>query len=281
MQLNELWQEIQQQKSYPEPIEQILGQLLAAGTLLSSNLKLAGKLILQIQGTGALNLVVVEVTSDLTCRATARWQEALLPQADHSLLALAGKDAQFVMTVQPDDGPPWQGIIAITKQSIAHMLMDYMSLSEQLPTYLDLHCTKASASGLMLQRLPEETIHLTDDTEDQWHTLVTLSETLSTEELHNLDVQTLLYRLFHEYDLRLFETENFEFACTCSREKVANMLKMLGIEEANKTLEEQGSIEIGCDFCQRKYVFDEEDIDELFHANETSEEISPETSFLQ
>ena len=271
VQLNELWQEIRKQKDYPEPVEQILGQLLAAGILLSSNLKQNGKLILQIQGTGILNLAVVEVTSDLTCRATARWQGFEPDQmSDHSLMTLAGKNAQFVMTVQPDDGSPWQGIIAITEQCIAKMLMDYMSLSEQLPTYLYLHCTDTSAAGLMLQRLPEGTIHLTEQTEDQWHTLTTLSETISADELHNLDTKTLLHRLFHEYDLRLFEAENFEFACTCSREKVADMLKLIGFEEASKTLEEQGSIEIGCDFCQRKYVFDDDDIEELFELNESN-----------
>ncbi len=282
VQLNELWQEIRQQKNYPEPVEQILGQLLAAGILLSSNLKQSGKLILQIQSTGILNLAVVEITTDLTCRATARWQ-AFEPNqlTDHSLLTLTSKDAQFVMTVQPNDGPPWQGIIAVTEQTIAQILMAYMSQSEQLPTYLKLDCTQSSAAGLMLQRLPEETIQLIDETEDQWHTLTTLSDTVSKDELHNLEVQTLLYRLFHEYDLRLFETENIEFACTCSREKVADMLKMLGVEEARKTLEEQGSIEINCDFCQRKYVFDEEDIQELFNTSETTDSTSQNKSYIQ
>ncbi|WP_434779837.1 Hsp33 family molecular chaperone HslO [Neisseria sp. Ec49-e6-T10] len=265
--LDHVWQEIKNQKNYPNVIEQVLGELLAAGVLLSSNLKFDGSLILQVQGQGALKLLVVEVNTHLTCRATARWQDDLISSLPDtaSLQDLVGSAGQFVMTLQPTQGEAWQGIVAISGQSIAQMLMNYMTQSEQLSTHIKLACDEQSATGLLLQKLPEP--QYSEENEEKWQTLSLLSQTLTTQELLILDAQTILHRLFHEHQVRVFEAEQFEFACTCSHEKVSDMLKLLGGQEVGLTILEQGSIEVACDFCQKQYVFDEEDASDIFGMN--------------
>lgn len=269
-QIDTVWQEIRQQKDYPQPIENLLGQLLVAGILLTSNLKLNGKLILQMQSQGALKLLVVEVSSDLTCRATARWDESQFGALSaFSLSDLMGQTGQFVVTLQPDQGEAWQGVVAITGQSVAQMLMDYMAQSEQLPTFLSLSCDEKTAGGLLLQRLPETNV--TKEVEDKWQELTVLSQTLTDKELLSLDATTLLTRLFHEQVLRVFDAEKFAFYCTCTHEKVRDMLKLVGVKEVSDTIMEQGSIEIVCDFCQKKYVFDEDDVTQIFAVENISE----------
>lgn len=257
--LDEVWQHIRGQKNYPKAIENALGQLLAAGVLLASNLKFEGDLILQVQGKGILKMLVVEASSEQTCRATARWDENAQVDDDMSLQSLLGEGGVFVMTIQAKDADPWQGVVALEGDSIADMLMRYMQQSEQLDTFIRLAADENTSSGLLIQRLPEENVE-----EDAWQTISALAETTSNEELLQLQAEEMLYRLFHEYPLRVFEAENIEFACTCSHEKVSNMLLLLGGEEIGNILAEEGSVEINCDFCQQKYVFDEEDAQKLF-----------------
>jgi molecular chaperone Hsp33 len=176
-----------------------------------------------------------------------------------NLQSLLGEGGVFVMTIQAKDADPWQGVVALEGDSIANMLMRYMQQSEQLDTFIRLAADENTSSGLLIQRLPEENVE-----DDAWQTISALAETTSNEELLQLQAEEMLYRLFHEYPLRVFEAENIEFACTCSHEKVSNMLLLLGGEEIGNILAEEGSVEINCDFCQQKYVFDEDDAQKLF-----------------
>ncbi len=257
--LTDVWQHIVQRKHYPAAIRRALGELLAAGALLSSNLKLDGTLIVQVQGQGILKMLVVEATSDNTCRGTARWDETAEIPNDADLHTLLGENGVFVMTVQPKDGEPWQGVVPLEGGSIADMLMHYMERSEQLQTHIALAADDENAGGLLLQRLPEETLD-----EDAWAHVGTLAQTLTAAELQHLDAQNLLYRLYHETPPRVFPAENLEFACTCSRGKVSDMLLMLGGEEVGKIVAEEGSITVNCDFCNEQYTFDETDVNTLF-----------------
>jgi len=235
---------------------------LAAGVLLSSNLKLPGKLILQIQGQGDLKMLVAETDSNHSSRATARWNEQANLDDGRSLIELLGENAVFGITLQPNEGEPWQGIVPLEGSSIAEMLTHYMLRSEQLETHITLAADGDTASGLLLQRLPEETLD-----EDAWAHVTALADTVTAEELLKLDAQHLLYRLFHETPPRVFEPETLEFACTCSRGKVSDMLLMLGGEEVGSIVAEEGSISVDCDFCNEKYVFDETDVNALFGAD--------------
>lgn len=259
--LENVWQHIVEQKNYPSAIRRALGELLAAGVLLSGNLKNEGTLIVQVQGQGRLKMLVAEATSDRTVRATARWDEAAEIGEDESLADLLGEGGVFVLTLQPKDGEPWQGVVPLEGDGIAQMLVNYMKRSEQLDTHIVLSASDEAAGGLLVQRLPEA------EADEAWEHVSTLARTLTAGELAELDAQHVLYRLFHETPPRVFEPETFEFSCACSRGKVSDMLLMLGGEEVGGVVAEQGSIEIDCDFCHSKYVFDETDVNALFGAD--------------
>ena len=260
--LENVWTHIVGQKHYPAAIRRALGELLAAGALLSGNLKTDGTLIVQVQGQGRLKMLVVEATSDQTVRATARWDETADINDDESLTDLLGNNSVFVLTLQPKDAEPWQGVVPLEGSSIAQMLINYTKRSEQLDTQIVLASSNDACGGLLVQRLPE-----TEPDAVSWEHVSTLVQTLTPEELTRLDAQHVLYRLFHETPPRVFDPENIEFACTCSRGKVSDMLLMLGGEEVGGVVAEQGSIQIDCDFCHAKYVFDETDVNALFGAD--------------
>ena len=260
--LENVWKHIVGQKHYPAAIRRALGELLAAGTLLSGNLKTDGTLIVQVQGQGRLKMLVVEATSDQTVRATARWDETAEINDDESLTDLLGSNSVFVLTLQPKDAEPWQGVVPLEGGSIAQMLINYPNRSEQLDTQIVLASSDDACGGLLVQRLPE-----TEPDAASWEHVGTLVQTLTPEELTGLDAQHVLYRLFHETPPRVFDPESIEFACTCSRGKVSDMLLMLGGEEVGGVVAEQGSIQIDCDFCHAKYVFDETDVNALFGAD--------------
>ena len=260
--LENVWKHIVGQKHYPAAICRALGELLAAGALLSGNLKTDGTLIVQVQGQGRLKMLVVEATSDQTVRATARWDETADINDDESLTDLLGNNSVFVLTLQPKDAEPWQGVVPLEGSSIAQMLINYTKRSEQLDTQIVLASSDDACGGLLVQRLPE-----TEPDAVSWEHVSTLVQTLTPEELTRLDAQHVLYRLFHETPPRVFDPENIEFACTCSRGKVSDMLLMLGGEEVGGVVAEQGSIQIDCDFCHAKYVFDETDVNALFGAD--------------
>ena len=260
--LENVWKHIVGQKHYPAAIRRALGELLAAGALLSGNLKTDGTLIVQVQGQGRLKMLVVEATSDQTVRATARWDETAEINDDESLTDLLGSNSVFVLTLQPKDAEPWQGVVPLEGGSIAQMLINYTKRSEQLDTQIILASSDDACGGLLVQRLPE-----TEPDAASWEHVGTLVQTLTPEELTGLDAQHVLYRLFHETPPRVFDPESIEFACTCSRGKVSDMLLMLGGEEVGGVVAEQGSIQIDCDFCHAKYVFDETDVNALFGAD--------------
>lgn len=260
--LENVWKHIVGQKHYPAAIRRALGELLAAGALLSGNLKTDGTLIVQVQGQGRLKMLVVEATSDQTVRATARWDETADINDDESLTDLLGSNSVFVLTLQPKDAEPWQGVVPLEGGSIAQMLINYTKRSEQLETQIVLASSDDACGGLLVQRQPE-----TEPDAASWEHVGTLVQTLTPEELSGLDAQHVLYRLFHETPPRVFDPESIEFACTCSRGKVSDMLLMLGGEEVGGVVAEQGSIQIDCDFCHAKYVFDETDVNALFGAD--------------
>lgn len=257
--LEQVWQHIVGQKNYPAPIARALGELVAAGALLAANLKFDGTFILQVQGTGVLKLLVAEATSEQTCRGTARFDDSVEIADDASLQDLMGEQGQFVLTLQPRQGEMWQGIVGLQGTSIAQMLANYLAQSEQLDSDLILAADDKQAVGMMVQRLAGQGMARED-----WQYVESLLQTVNQDELLHTTANTLLYRLFHEQEVRVFEPEHLEFACTCSHEKVGNMLLLLGGQEVGQILLEQGSMEIACDFCQQKYVFDEEDVKALF-----------------
>lgn len=255
--LDATWRAVLASHPYPEPVRNLLGEMMAAAALLAATLKFEGALIMQMQGEGPITLLVVECTSEYHLRATAKWRDDIAPGDIASLLG----QGKFVITLDPKNGSQvYQGIVAIEGQSVAEILEHYMLQSEQLETRLWLAADEAQACGMLLQRLPESA----SPDADAWNRALNLAHTLRVEELLQLPSRNILHRLFHEEDLRLFESRPVSFRCTCSRERVANMLRMLGLDEVHAILEEQGSIKVHCEFCNRLYAFDTVDAEQLF-----------------
>jgi molecular chaperone Hsp33 len=246
-----------QHQNLPPAIKFALGELMVASALLISTLKMEGALILQLQSKGLLKLLVVECSSDLEIRATAKWGDEIAQQNFIELV----KGGQFVITLTPKNSEPYQGIVALEGDSIAEMLEQYMLRSQQIDTTLWLHCDDKSASGMLLQKLPNQTLH----DQDSWNRINQLANTVTHHELCTLTPEALLPRLFNEEDVRLFNGRAITANCSCSHEHVANMLEMLGESEIQSIIEEQGSIQIHCDFCNKLYVFDESEAIALFH----------------
>lgn len=261
VQLDEVWTTIQSHTNYPAPLEKVLGELLAAAALLTSNIKFDGSLVLQLHGEGPVRLIVVEATSNHTLRATAKWTGDV---PEGTLAALLGR-GRFVMTIDQSKAGKqnYQGIVPLEGDTTAEVLAHYMQSSEQLDTRIYLAADRNRVAGMLLQRMPD---HQGMD-KDAWNRAAILADTLKPEELLELSANDLLLRLFHEETLRLFEQEPLSFACSCSREKVAGMLQSLGKAEVDGILAERGAIEINCEFCGRLYQFDAVDAAQLFTAS--------------
>lgn len=260
VQLNTSLQTALQHQSLPKALKQTIGEFAAASVLLTSTLKMEGKLILQLQSAGALQLLVVECTSTLDIRATAKVQGELAGERLTDWL----QQGQLVITLMPETGEPYQGIVPLEGDSIATMLENYMLRSQQIDTRLWLCAADGQAAGLLLQKLPEQP----DQDLDCWQRVQLLAETVTAPEMLQLDSITLLQRLFAEETVRLFEGRSVQAFCSCSQDNVKNMLQLLGVKEVRSILEEQGSVQIQCDFCHKHYVVDEEEALSLFDADD-------------
>jgi molecular chaperone Hsp33 len=281
------WQSILERRDDPPVIRQILGDFVAAATLLSASLKFDGTLIIQAQSKGPISLLVVECSSNLTMRATVKLSvesSEIDPNATLAGLLDAANTGRLVITLDPSDRqpgqPPYQGIVALQQdqngiavpvKNAAEAIMLYMRHSEQLETRIWLASNEKTVGGLLLQRLPNSGghVHLDPQTAAEgWSRIQALGETITNDELLQLSPETTLRRLFlnesSEAGVRAFPTRPVQFACRCSRQKVADVLRMLGEEEVNGILAEQGAVETGCEFCGKSYRFDAVDCIQVF-----------------
>lgn len=257
---------ILQQRDYPQAIQVLLGEMLVATSLLASTMKIEGRISLQIQSTGNLHWAMAECNHLGEVRALAEFDETdLFAQATDSSTVLANlQGGVLFINIEPTFGERYQGIIPLEHATLAGCLMQYYDLSAQIPTHIVLASQEQRAGGLLLQLLPrsEEEQDFVD--EDLWPRLKMLADTLKADELTNLDSQEILYRLYHEEELRLPEVEHLRFACTCSRERCENALLQIGEVAVQETLMEQNPIEMDCQFCNQRYLFDAEQALALF-----------------
>jgi molecular chaperone Hsp33 len=270
--LDAAWRALIEHRDYPAPIRQVLGEAAAASLLLAATLKFDGVLSLQLQGDGAMHLLLAQCTSGLGIRGLARYREDDLGAgagAAPRIGDLIGV-GNLTVTLETDDGAQrYQGIVPITGERLADALQVYFENSEQLPTRLWLYADEGGVSGMLLQRLPVNDAHPDIDgaeLDDAWRRVQLIGETLTADELRTLDDAQILHRLFNEDDVRLFEAAPVYFRCRCSRERVAGMLQGLGEAETRAIVAERGSVEVRCDFCNRAYVFDAVDVAQLFNA---------------
>jgi molecular chaperone Hsp33 len=299
VQLTDVWQEVLKRRAanaetgaYPEAVRHLLGEMTAASVLMQSNIKFNGALVMQIFGDGPLKLAVVEVQPDLSLRATAKVVGELGNASTLPEMVNVNNEGKCAITLDPlnkmPGQQPYQGVVPLFDDQrnkldkFSDVLQHYMLQSEQLDTTLVLAANDTTAAGLLIQRLPikgeanlaaqasmgdEDGIGLSED----YNRISILASSLTADELLNLDAETILRRLFWEEKLVRFEPLTPSFACSCSRERVSNMIRSLGTEEVESILAERGNVEVGCDFCGQQYRYDAVDAAHIF----TSAEAQP------
>jgi len=261
--LESSYREVLAKHDYPEPVRELLGEMLAAAVLLSTTIKYDGLLILQASSSGPVSTLMVECTSDQAIRAIARYDKDCAGATLGELMP----EGILAITVDPQEGQRYQGIVALDGATLSDCLNGYFENSEQLPTRFRLQADGRAARGLLLQALPADRQRDQEQRLANWEHLNILADTLTAEELLSLDNQTVLRRLFHEEDLRLFDPQSVRFECSCSVERSGNALVSLGREDALALLDEQnGEIEVDCQFCNSRYLFDRARLLELFDA---------------
>ena len=254
--LDASWRAALERQDYPAPVRGLLGETMAAAALLSATLKFDGNITLQIQGTGPVHLLVVQCTSDLNLRGLARWSGEPAAAGFRDLIG----DGRLVMTIeQTGKTERYQSIVPLEGETLSQSLESYFARSEQLATRLWLTAGDASASGFLLQMLPDK-----QGDSDAWQHVTVLSDTLKQAELAGLSAQEILHRLYNEDDVRLFEGAPVAFRCRCSRERIEDTLRGLGHDEVQSILKEHGRVDVDCEFCGRRYSFDLVDVESLF-----------------
>lgn len=247
--------EIIKNHNYTAEVANVVGELLIATCLLTATLKFQGKIAVQLQGDGPLKLAVINADQDLELRGTARVEG---DTSGLSFKQLIGK-GHLMITVTPDDGERYQGIVELNKDSLSGCLEDYFIQSEQLATRIILRANstgKAQAAGLLLQTLPA----VDDCHDEQFQHVSTLASTVKEEELYTLENEQLLYRLYHQETVRLFEITPIIFKCSCSKERCLSSLASIAPEEILSILKEHGAVDMHCEYCASDYHFE---VDEL------------------
>ncbi|KTD33064.1 heat shock protein 33, redox regulated chaperonin [Legionella nautarum] len=256
--LKDTYQTILNQRPYPPMVRNLLGEALISCLLLAGSIKFEGDISLQFQGDKRLPLLLVQCDNQLHLRAFALYQENL-EIADYAEAFLTG---QMVLTInQHNKTQAYQSMVPLQSTSMSENLMYYFAQSEQVASRLWLAVNDDMAAGMLLQLMPDQD---TVQREQFWEYAVQLGQTVSEDELLNLKNETLLHRLYHETELRIFDSRRVSFKCRCSEEKMKEVLKILGEEEAQKLLQEKGKVEISCDFCSKQYSYDPIDITMLF-----------------
>jgi molecular chaperone Hsp33 len=306
VQLTDVWQEVLKRRAanvetgpYAKPVRHLLGEMTAAAVLMQSNIKFNGALVMQIFGDGPLKLAVVEVNPNLSLRATAKVVGELGDASSLAEMVNVNNEGRCAITLDPLNKKPgqqaYQGVVPLFDDhrnkldKLSDVLQHYMLQSEQLDTTLVLAANDTTAAGLLIQRLPIKgegnlSAKATMEDEDEigrnedYNRISILASSLTADELLNLDVDTILRRLFWEEKLVRFEPITPSFACSCSRERVSNMIRSLGTEEVESILAERGEVEVGCDFCGEQYRYDAVDAAQIFVATSTP---APAPSSLQ
>ena len=262
--LDATWKSVLARRSYPEPLRTVLGECMGATALLAATIKLDGTLTLQARGgRGPVSLLVVEATGARTLRGLARFEELGGASALPELIG----DASLAITVDPGaDADRYQGIVEVDESSLSGVIEQYFARSEQLPTKLWLACNGVAVAGLLLQKLPASDSVAVDPAAraEAWERSILLADTVTEHELLDLDAHTLLRRLFVTEGCRVFQPERWGFACTCSRDRVRTTLQSLGRSECESILEDEGAVDVTCEFCGAGYEFDAIDVAELF-----------------
>ncbi|ELP5729785.1 Hsp33 family molecular chaperone HslO [Vibrio vulnificus] len=260
VQLDEAYQRIISSKEYPAALQKLLGELLVSTTLLTATLKFEGSITIQLQGDGPVSLAVINGDNEQKIRGVARWEGEIADDA--TLHDMMGK-GYMVITIEPKKGERYQGIVGLEGDNLEQVLEGYFERSEQLKTRLWIrtgeHEGKAHAAGMLIQVVPDGT-----GSENDFEHLEQLTNTVKNEELFTLPADELLYRLYNQEQVRLFEPQTVEFHCGCSRERSGAAIVTIDKNEIYDILASDGSVSLHCDYCGTTYSFDESDLSKLY-----------------
>lgn len=262
VQLNSTFTELLSNHHYPPTVTRLIGEFLAASALLSATIKFSGRLILQARSQGEIPLIMAECTSDKVVRGIVTGAEQALSDDFKRQLA----NGTLAITIEPDKGKRYQGIVPLDGDNLAQCLEHYFAQSEQLASRFFLAANEQCAAGLLLQQLPQQIEADQEDRENSWQHLSHLASTVKADELLQLPADELLHRLYHQDAVRLFETAEVRYECSCSYQRMEQALASLGEDEIRGIIKEQGEIEIGCEFCNQQYVFSEADVEGIIVA---------------
>jgi molecular chaperone Hsp33 len=267
--VDDAWRQMVNLHEYPPVVTRLLGEMVAAGALLATSIKFNGALVMQVHGDGPVKLLVVECLPDLAIRATAKLGAGEIAD-DASLRDLVNRNGRgrFAITLDPRDPvpgqQPYQGIVSLEGDSMADVLQTYMRQSEQLDSRLWLAADAHVSAGLLLQSVPGDGGRAVAGDADAWGRAMTLAQTITKDELLRLEPEDVLRRLFWQEALERYPRMSPHFACTCSRDRIGRMLVSLGRAEVDSIIDEQGTVTVTCDFCNRQYTFDAVDAVQLF-----------------
>ncbi len=264
--LDDTWQEALSRAEYPPNVRRVLGHAMTAIQLMASTIKFTGKLTLQARGSGPVSLLVVQANAGGGQRGLAQWREE---PPEGPLSEVFGATSLSIQIESGKRGEIYQGVVEVKGEGLQDALANYFEHSEQLPTRFWLYCNDQRASGLLLQQLPEASTQPEDD-EDNWNRIALMADTIAADELYELGVEQLLGRVFSEDEVRLYDPEPLSFECNCSRERTAGLIEGIGREEAMDIIAQEGQIEIICEFCNSKNVFDSIDVETIFRGGEES-----------
>ncbi|MEG3133708.1 Hsp33 family molecular chaperone HslO [Rouxiella sp. T17] len=268
--LSETFQQIVAGHDYPAEVRNLLGEMLVATSLLTATLKFDGDITVQVQGDGPLKLAVINGNNLQEMRGVARLQGDIAPES--TLKQMLG-NGYMVITISPSEGERYQGVVGLEGETLAECLEDYFMRSEQLPTRIFIRTGESegqpAAGGMLLQVLPAQ-----DTDADEFSHLAQLTTTIKAEELFTLPANEVLYRLYHQEEVTLYEPQDVSFKCTCSRQRCADALLTLPDAEILEMLEEDKEIDMHCDYCGSHYIFDAMDMVSIRSgANSTNDSI--------
>ncbi|NCP65911.1 MAG: Hsp33 family molecular chaperone HslO [Paraglaciecola sp.] len=266
--LEEAYSAILASYHYPPVFQSLLGELMVAASLLTATIKFEGDIAIQLQSEGPLSYAVINGTHDQKLRGVARWDESLsdLPSDFQALLP----NGIMVITITPNEGERYQGIVALDKPTLAECIEGYFTQSEQLATRVFIRTqlgvtqdkVTSKACGMLLQVMPLSS-EATNSADTDFEHLCKLTETLRDEELFELAAEDILYRLYHQEEVEIFTPAPVVFKCTCSRERTANALASINLAELLDIVAQQGDVRMNCQYCHTEYAFDGIDVQSI------------------
>jgi len=258
---------------YPQAIQRLLSELLVATSLLTATLKFEGAITVQLQGNGPVRFAVINGNHQQQMRGVARYEGVIAEDAGlHELIG----EGYMMITVIPEEGERYQGVVALDGKTLSECLENYFLQSEQLATRIwiktEPHEEMPKAAGMLLQVMPD--VNTEQHALDFEH-VTTLTDTIKSEELLNLSAEEVLYRLYHQEEVRLFEPQAVSFVCNCSRARCEAAILQIGKAEVDSLLEEQDDIKMDCDYCGTEYHFSTKDLTALFNDQITPTDDKP------